>query len=212
MYRTGDLARWRLDGELEFLGRLDQQVKIRGFRVELGEIEAAIGQFPGVRGGIVVAREGGESRLVAYVETGGDGSIGTDGLSRHLQDILPGYMLPSVWVFLDAFPLNTNGKVDRAALPLPLQGADQAIEAFVAPRTCTEKLLADIWRDVLKIDQVGVHDNFFSLGGHSLTATQIAARLKEHGHTTVRLRRLFDHPSIAELAASIDKEASLEAR
>jgi amino acid adenylation domain-containing protein len=207
MYRTGDRARWLPTGEMEFLGRIDDQVKIRGFRIELGEVEAALARCPGVREAIVMAGNDEDPRLVAYVAVGNDKSVTVDDLRACLRKTLPDYMVPSAWVSLDSFPLNPNGKIDRTALcAMQADTAEQA-EKFVLPRTPTETLLATIWRDVLKVEQISVTDNFFSLGGHSLLATQIASRLRAQGHKTIPLRRLFDHPSIAELAASIDADS-----
>ncbi len=173
MYKTGDLARYRPDGNIEFLGRADHQVKIRGFRIELGEIEAALGQHPAVREAVVLAREDapGEKRLVAYVVAGAR-AADDDDLRRFLKEKLPEYMVPAVFVLLDALPLMPNGKIDRRALPAPDRSRPELDKAFVAPRTPTEELLAEIWAQLLDIERVGVHDNFFDLGGHSLLATQ----------------------------------------
>ncbi|MDC0716420.1 non-ribosomal peptide synthetase [Nannocystis bainbridge] len=198
MYCTGDLARWNEDGELEFLGRVDHQVKIRGFRVELGEVEAALASHPAVASSVVVAREDspGSTRLVAYVVAKHE-ALTAASLREHLRGDLPDYMLPSAFVFLDALPLSNNGKIDRKALPAPeaMRGAD---EAFVAPRTAAERALAEVWSEVLRIAAVGLHDNFFALGGDSILAIQVVGRAKRAGlHVTVR--DMFMHQTVAEL-------------
>jgi amino acid adenylation domain-containing protein len=202
MYRTGDIARHRRDGTLEFLGRIDHQVKIRGLRIELGEIESILNLAPGLREAIVLARtdEHTDPRLVAYLVAAPEGRPGIESLRAHLQRSLPSYMLPSAWVFLDAFPLNPNGKIDRAALPVPMPSSDSLGVDHVAPRNPTEELLAGIWAEVLKVQRIGVHDNFFTLGGHSLMATQVLARIRHALKFDVNLRSLFESPTVAELA------------
>jgi amino acid adenylation domain-containing protein len=202
MYKTGDLARYLPDGNIEFLGRGDLQVKIRGFRIELGEIEAALGQHPAVRKTVVLARQDapGEKRLVAYVVA----ESTADELRRFLKDKLPDHMVPAVFVLLDALPLLPNGKIDRRALPAPDRTRPELDKAFVAPRTPTEELLAEIWAQVLDIERVGIHDNFFDLGGHSLLATQTVSRVRDAFHVDIPLRRLFEVPTVAGLAESIE--------
>ena len=202
MYKTGDLARYRPDGNIEFLGRADHQVKIRGFRIELGEIEAALGQHPAVREAAVLAREDtpGEKRLVAYVAA----ESTTDELRRFLKDKLPEYMVPAVFVLLDALPLLSNGKIDRRALPAPDRTRPELDKAFQTPRTPTEGHLAEIWAQLLGIERVGIHDNFFDLGGHSLLATQLVSRVRETFQVEISLRRLFEAPTVAGLAESIE--------
>ncbi|HYN21944.1 MAG TPA: amino acid adenylation domain-containing protein [Thermoanaerobaculia bacterium] len=199
MYRTGDLARWR-SGRLEYLGRIDQQVKIRGFRVELGEIEAVLGRHPEVRECAVVPRD---ERLVAYVV--GTPPIPTAGeLIAFLKDKLPAYMVPAAFVMLPSLPLTANGKLDVKALPVPEQLRPELAAAFVAPRGELERVVADVWKEALKVDKVGVNDNFFDLGGHSLLMTRVHAALKEalaaHGVTNVvSLIDLFRYPTISTL-------------
>ena len=198
LYKTGDLARYLPDGNIEFLGRGDQQVKIRGFRIELGEIEAALRQHPVVREAAVLAREdppGGpsaslrrEKRLVAYVAA----ESTAEELRRFLKDKLPEYMVPAHFVFLNSIPLTPNGKIDRKALPAPDRTRPELDKAFVAPRTPTEELLAEIWVQLLHLERVGVHDNFFDLGGHSLLATQAVSRIREVFQVEIPLRRLFE--------------------
>jgi amino acid adenylation domain-containing protein len=214
MYRTGDLARYRTDGNIEFLGRADHQVKVRGFRIELGEIEAALGQHPAVREAVVLAQEaateaasdsfGMEKRLVAYVLAAQEATPTTTDLRNFLKQKLPEYMLPAVFVLLDALPLMSNGKIDRRALRAPDRSRPELDGAFVAPRGPTEELLAELWAELLGIDIVGVHDNFFDLGGHSLLATQLVSRVRETFQVEIPLRRLFEVPTVAGLAESIE--------
>ncbi|HYO13481.1 MAG TPA: amino acid adenylation domain-containing protein, partial [Thermoanaerobaculia bacterium] len=204
LYRTGDLARRRVSGELDYLGRIDQQVKIRGFRIELGEIEAALAAQPGVREAVVLVRGEGEGRqLVAYLAT--EGAPEALALRTALQASLPDYMVPAGFVFLDALPLTSNGKVDRRALERLAPEAIGVGEGFVAPRTLVEELLAGIWGEVLRRERVGVHDDFFALGGHSLLATQLASRVREVFGVEVALRRIFETPTVAGLARELEE-------
>ncbi len=220
LYRTGDLARYRSDGAIEYLGRLDYQVKLRGFRVELGEIEFVLGRHPSVREAAVVAREdvAGDTRLVAYVVAGdwrleiGDASGDNlqspisnpqPALRAFLTQHLPEYMIPSAFVFLDQLPLAPNGKLDRRALPAPELTRSASEMEFVAPRTPVEQTLAEIWRDVLKIERLGIEDNFFTLGGHSLLITQVVARIREALQVELPMRSFFEKPTIAGLALTI---------
>ena len=206
LYKTGDLARYLPDGNIEFLGRIDYQVKIRGFRIELGEIEGTLGQHPAVREAIVLVQEDGpgEKRLVAYVAAEGEARPTANELRGFLKDKLPEHMVPAVFVLLDAFPLTANGKVDRRALPTPDGRRPELDEAFVACRTPTEELLAEIWGQVLGVERVGIYDNFFQLGGHSLLATQVVSRIREAFQVEMPLRRLFETPTVAGLAENID--------
>ncbi|HLF28780.1 MAG TPA: amino acid adenylation domain-containing protein [Anaerolineae bacterium] len=212
LYKTGDLARWRPDGNLEFLGRIDHQVKVRGFRIELGEIEAALSQHPAVRECVVVAQAWGatdDNRLVAYLAPKSDrfSSLVSE-LRAFLRAKLPEYMLPSAFVFLDAFPLTPNGKVDRKALPAPDGARPELADAYVAPRTRVETTLADIWAQVLRVERVGVHDNFFEIGGDSILSIQAMARANQAG-LPLSPKHIFQHQTIAELAAvaSADPES-----
>ena len=202
LYRTGDHVRRLPDGQYVFLGRIDDQIKIRGHRVEPAEIEAALLRHAGVERATVLIRHGqqadAEGRLVAYV-TGNDDIVA---IRKSLKAALPDYMLPAVCVHLDEMPLMPNGKVDRNALPEPR--FDDARESYVPPHTDTEKQLASIWADVLGVTQVGIHDDFFELGGHSLLAAQLAARINESMRVAVPLRRLFDAPTIAQVALHIE--------
>ncbi|HZB47369.1 MAG TPA: amino acid adenylation domain-containing protein, partial [Pyrinomonadaceae bacterium] len=193
LYRTGDLARYVEGGEIEFLGRLDQQVKLRGFRVELGEIESTLSEHPSVRECVVVALEdaGGDKRLVAYVVAGEGATPAADELRAFVKTRLPEYMMPSAFVFLDALPLTPHGKIDRRRLPAPAASRASTGPRFVAPRTATEEVVANIWADVLKLERVGVDDNFFESGGHSLLATQAVSRARAAFGVDVPLRTLF---------------------
>ncbi len=200
MYRTGDLARYRPDGLLDFLGRSDDQVKIRGFRVEIGEVEAALARHPTVRDCAVAAQEYGQGlrRLVAYVVAPPGGACASAAQLRgFLAERLPDYMVPAIFVALQALPRTPSGKLSRRLLPPP-DDAEWASDAeFVAARNELETRIVEVWQDVLAIPRIGVHDNFFDLGGRSLLATKVAARLKELG---VSIRLLFENPTVADLA------------
>jgi amino acid adenylation domain-containing protein len=202
LYRSGDLGRYRADGTIEFLGRIDHQVKVRGFRIELGEIEAALKQHPAVQDSACIVREDtpGVRRLAAYLTPRGDAAPTVGELRQHLLTRLPDYMVPALFVTLDALPLLPNGKVNRRALPAPDQERPELEAAFVAPRTSAEETLAAIWRQVLGLEQVGVHDNFFELGGDSILSIQIIARAKQAG-LQLTPRQLFEHPTVAGLAS-----------
>jgi amino acid adenylation domain-containing protein/non-ribosomal peptide synthase protein (TIGR01720 family) len=201
-YRTGDLARVRADGELDFLGRLDNQVKIRGYRIELGEIEAVLLTHPDVSEAIVVAREDtpGDRRLAAYlVGPAADPAV----LRTHLAATLPDYMVPAVLVVLDELPLTAAGKVDRDRLPVPEVLRPELATGFVAPATPTEEALAEIWAEILGLDQVGVHDDFYQLGGDSILTIRIVARAKKAG-LPLTPRLAVRHLTVSELAAAVD--------
>ena len=202
MYATGDLVRWRDDWTLEFVGRLDHQVKIRGYRIEPGEVEAAIGAHPMVHDNIVVAHgDATGRRLLAYV-VADEALVDPAGSIRaFLAERLPSYLVPSVVVPLAQLPRTPNGKVDRRALPSAPVAETPAGEA---PRTPTEEMLVEIRRDVLAIPALGVTDNFFARGGHSLLLTRVMARLRDAFGLDVPLRRLFDAPTVAALAACVD--------
>ncbi|MTJ18651.1 non-ribosomal peptide synthetase [Dolichospermum sp. UHCC 0299] len=206
LYRTGDLARYLPNGELEYLGRIDQQVKIRGFRIELGEIEGLLAQHPAVWESVVVVREDEPSnkRLVAYVVPQVAQAPTTAELRSFLKKKLPDYMIPNAIVILESLPLTSNGKIDRRSLPVPESRAGIE-ESLVAPRTPVEEKLAQIWAKVLRVEQVGIHDNFFELGGHSLLATQLVSRIRTSFKVELPLRSLFAAPTVAELAPSIQQ-------
>jgi len=200
LYRTGDLVRWLDDGNLEFLGRIDQQVKIRGFRIELGEIEAALTAHAEVRDAVVLARQSaaGDKRLVAYVV----GTADAEALRGHLAASLPDYMVPSAFVALEALPLTPNGKVDRKALPDADLSAVQA--AYIAPRTPTEEALCAIWQEILGLERIGAADNFFQLGGHSLLVMRLVAAVKTTFDVELPIRVLFDIQDVQGMAAYLD--------
>ncbi|ASS75247.1 hypothetical protein CIG75_09800 [Tumebacillus algifaecis] len=207
LYKTGDLARRLPDGRLEFLTRIDSQVKIRGFRVELGEVETVLGNHPQVQENVVVAHEDetGDRRLIAYVVLA-EGAEGEQvDLRQFMQAELPDYMVPSAFVEMSAIPLTANGKIDRRALPVPdlnlrLEDAD-----YIAPRTSTEQTLADIFAEVLRLDKVGIEEDFFGLGGHSLLATQAISRISAAFAIKVPLRSLFECPTVASLAQKVQQ-------
>ena len=202
LYRTGDLCRWNQDGAIDYLGRTDHQIKLRGFRIELGEIEAALRALPAVEEAVaILAGDGEHRRIVAYVTgTGLDGAA----LRRELQTALPGYMVPSEVMLLDALPLTVTGKLDRKALPVPDMASKRA--GAGAPMTPGEELLAGLWADVLKTGAVGRSDNFFDLGGHSLLATQLLSRIRTAFGADIALRLLFEHPTLSAQAAAIERE------
>src|SRR4029077_13771325 len=191
LYRTGDLARYKSDGNIEFLGRIDNQVKIRGFRIELGEIEAVLTQHPAVRGSAVIAREdrAGDKQLVAYMVPKESAPAASE-LRAFLKAKLPEYMVPSAFVVLDSLPLTPNGKVDRQALPEPDRGSADLEQVYVAPGNASEQAIADIWIEILGVKRIGIHDNFFDLGGHSLKATQVVSRLRDLFQCDIPLRNM----------------------
>ena len=202
MYRTGDRARYLADGRIEYLGRMDRQVKIRGFRIEPGEVEAALLNDEGVREAVVIDREDtpGHRRLVAYVTPRNGAEIKSANLRSGLERALPEYMIPAAFVVLDTMPLTAHGKIDRAALPAPVANRSEPGQNHVAPRTNVEAVFAEIWKQVLGVSELGIHDSFFELGGDSILTIQVVARAKDAGlHITPR--DLFDHQTIATLAA-----------
>ncbi|MBL8675936.1 MAG: amino acid adenylation domain-containing protein, partial [Alphaproteobacteria bacterium] len=232
LYRTGDLARYLPDGNIEFLGRIDDQVKIRGFRIELGEIESVLQCHEDVSQVVIMAREDepGNKKLVAYIVprkdilssltlestlTSSSGDLFstlngetisglTEDLRNHLIRSLPDYMVPSFFVFIDKVPLTPNGKIDRKALPAPDLSLRQGCEQYAPPTTPLEKELCAIWSEVLRIEKIGLHDNFFKLGGHSLLATQVISRIRHNYNIDIPLRALFEQPTIAALCPLIE--------
>ena len=206
VYFTGDLGRMSEDGCLDVLGRKDFQVKIRSFRVDVSEVEAVLADHPGVKETTVVARENrsGDTRLLAYLVPNSHPAPTVTSLRNFLKGKLPDYMIPSAFMTLDELPLTATGKVDRRALPDPGKFRPDLDTSFVAPRTAIEKELSEIWAEVLSLEQVGVHDSFFDLGGHSLTATRVVSQVIKQFQTEVPLQFLFQSPTIAEMAAVIN--------
>ncbi|HEX9939428.1 MAG TPA: amino acid adenylation domain-containing protein, partial [Longimicrobium sp.] len=208
LYRTGDLARWLADGTIEFLGRTDFQVKIRGFRIELGEIEARMAEHAAVRDAVVLVREDapGEKRLVAYYV--GE-ALDAETLRTHVAERLPSYMVPAAFVWMEAYPLTPNGKVDRRALPAP-EGDAYAAREYEPPVGTTETVLAGIWAEVLRVERVGRRDSFFDLGGHSLLAVQVISRVRQALQVEVVLGDLFARPVLADFARALETAARAE--
>src|SRR5437588_3804567 len=197
-YRSGDLVRWRAEGELEYLGRIDEQVKIRGFRIELGEIEAVLRRHADVSEVVVEVRE---QQLVAYVV----GAAAADELRGQAAERLPEYMVPAAYVRLERLPLTVNGKVDRRALPEPEERPE--LGAYEAPRNEVEEVLAEIWGEVLRVERVGVHDNFFELGGDSISSMRVISRVRQAFEVDVPIRVLFTAPTVAGLAEQVEASA-----
>jgi acyl carrier protein len=208
MYRTGDLARALPDGSIEFCGRIDHQVKIHGYRVELGEIESALREHTGVREAAVLVRQhaSGDTQLLAWVS----GDATPAALREHLKERLPQYMVPSALVPLEKLPLTANGKIDRqalAALPIEIAASARA----TSPRTPTEETLTAIWRELLSVESVGIEDDVFDLGAHSLMAMKALTRIRDAFDVNLALRNLFEHPTIAGFAAIIEGLLSAKA-
>lgn len=205
VYRTGDLCRFLPDGCVEFLGRVDQQVKIRGFRIELGEVEAALAAHPDVREAVVIAHEGDgtQKQLAAYFTAVSAETPTPQTLKTFLKTKLPEYMIPAYYLPLDSLPLTASGKINRRALPAPQITRSQLTAEYTPPRSEIEQELADMWQELLNVEQIGIYDNFFDLGGHSLLATQLIARIRAAFQIDLPLRRLFTAPNIANLAALI---------
>jgi amino acid adenylation domain-containing protein len=206
LYRTGDMGSYRADGQISFHGRVDDQVKINGYRIELNEVASLLARHPAIRESIIAARENekGEKQLVAYVVSQ-SGYPTVSELREHLSKELPEYMIPSTFVGLDALPLGTSGKVNRSALPSPTDHNVLRDTVFEGPRTPTEQRVAAVVASLLGLQQVGVNDNFFYLGGNSLFGTQVIARLRDAFNVEVSLLKLFDHPTVAELAAEVER-------
>ena len=207
MYRTGDVVRRRNDGSLEFIGRTDQQVKLRGFRIELGEIETALRSLPDVSDAAVVVREEVPrgKQIVAYVVLGSQSTIDPAILRGKLNERLPAHMLPEVIVAIDVLPLTASGKIDRSSLSKrPIE--ERKLESQASPQTRFEKKIAGIWKEVLGRASVGIHDNFFDLGGHSLLLAQVHAKLQKLLHARLPMVKLFEHPTVAALAAYLETD------
>jgi amino acid adenylation domain-containing protein len=205
IYKTGDLARWLPDGNIEYLGRIDDQIKIRGYRIELGEIESVLQENGQVKQAVVLAKEGqkGDIQLVAYVVA--QGTFDRHALKTYLESKLPAYMVPALWVSLESLPLTANGKIDKKALPDP-DINEQASTNYVAPRNKTEQKLADIWQELLGVAQPGVNDSFFELGGHSLLAMRLISAIRKHLEIELGIRDLFVYPTISALAAHLQAQ------
>ncbi|MDM3870605.1 LLM class flavin-dependent oxidoreductase [Porticoccus sp. W117] len=211
IYWTGDMARYQEDGVIDFLGRVDHQVKIRGYRIELGEIETRIGQYAGVRENVMLLREDspGDQRLVAYLMVG-DPAFDIAALKSHLREKLPEYMVPNDVVILDAFPQTPNGKIDRKALPSPQSLQKAQVAEYVAPEDGIEKTIAKVWQETLQLDKVGINDNFFDLGGHSLLIVKVHSQLKAELDQPVSLTDLYRCPTIKSLTAFLNTDGAGE--
>ena len=215
LYRTGDLVKFAADGNLEFIGRMDNQVKIRGFRIELGEIEILLNRRPGIKESVVVPREiiPGEKSLVAYIvpAPGPEEDLRPESLRKSLRENLPDYMVPAAFVLLDSFPVTPNGKLDRKALPMP-ENLRPGLEIGDAhPSNPAEKAVMSVWQEVLKLERIGIHENFFDLGGHSLLLAQVRSKLAKHLDREVSILDLFKYPTIHTLSKFLGGEAELEA-
>ncbi len=210
LYRTGDLVKWLPDGTLDFAGRIDGQVKIRGYRIELGEIEARLTAHWSVKANAVLAIDdgAGNKRLVAYVVPSGAARPTSSELAAHLEASLPKYMVPAQYVWLDALPVTANGKLDKRALPVPSQERPALANEYVAPQSAREEALATLWSRLLQVSPVGVTDNFFSLGGNSLLAVRMAARLKELEGREVPVLKVFEHPTIRGLVEALNDDGA----
>jgi amino acid adenylation domain-containing protein len=202
LYKTGDLARWLPDGNLEYIGRIDEQVKIRGYRIELGEIEGVLQESQLVNQAVIVARDdkSGGRQLVGYIVA--DEGFDKTAVISYLKTRLPEYMVPAFWVELEKLPLSPNGKVDRKALS-EVDGNEQPRHEYTAPRNETEQKLADRWQELLRVEKIGIHDNFFELGGHSILAMQVISSIRNELKCEVSIRELFIHPTISALAENI---------
>ncbi|HEX7836823.1 MAG TPA: amino acid adenylation domain-containing protein [Kofleriaceae bacterium] len=215
LYRTGDICYYRGDGELEFVGRADHQIKLRGFRIEPGEVEAVLKRHAGIDDAVVVKQRSrhGDDQLVAYLVAADSAALDREDLRSYLADKLPAYMIPAQFVRLASLPLTPSGKIDRLKLPEPVDlvaGRDGAL-AYVAPRTPVEQFLSECWSDVLQVDKVSIHDNFFDLGGHSLSATQLVSRIRDQFAVELPLYRVFERPTLELLALEIiQRQASRE--
>jgi hypothetical protein len=209
LYRTGDLARWSEDGTIDFQGRMDHQVKIRGYRIELGEIEVKLVSHEGVREAVVIAREDvpGDVRLVAYLIPEGS-AVSDDALRSSLRATLPEFMVPASFVTLERFPMTPNGKIDRNALPAPGVVRSRSKAEYRAPGSDLEQTIAGVWKEVLYLDQVGVNDNFFDLGGHSLLVVQAHRKLRELCPEPLSLTDLYRFPTIRGLASHLSSDGS----
>jgi amino acid adenylation domain-containing protein len=207
LYRSGDLARYRADGNLEFLGRIDQQIKLRGFRIEPGEIEAVLRQFPAVSDAAVLAREDqpGDQRLVAYVVALPGAGPTPAALREFALRELPDYMVPAAYVMLGSLPLTPNGKLDRKALPAPTEENLSRTQGYVAPGNAVEQALCGLWSELLEVERIGIHDDFFELGGHSLLVTQLVSAINQSFCISMPMRSVFDHPTVAAQGREVER-------
>jgi fengycin family lipopeptide synthetase D len=214
LYRTGDRARWRADGKLEFLGRMDAQTKVRGFRVELSEIEAALAQHSSIKHCAVMVHETApnDKRIAAYLVFHKGAGPGVNEIRAFLRRRLPEHMVPAYFIELDEMPLSANRKVDYHALPAPTVEASLRDNEFVAPRDALEEVFAEIWSTVLKVPRVGMTDNFFAIGGHSLTATQIVSQIRDIFEVELPLAQIFERPTIAGLIELFSSDAEVNER
>jgi acyl carrier protein len=210
VYRTGDRARYLADGRIEYLGRVDRQVKIRGFRIEPGEIESALVEQNTVREAVVVDREDtpGHRRLVAYLTPRDGARVDSRDIRKALQTKLPAYMVPFAFVVLDELPLTAHGKIDRNALQAPGAARLEVETTYEPPRSAVERVLADIWRQVLSVERVGLRDNFFDMGGHSLVAMQMVSRVREEFAIDLPIAAVFSAPTVAGLAESMHQNGA----
>jgi acyl carrier protein len=208
VYRTGDLGRYLPDGNVAYFGRRDSQLKLRGFRIDRREIEAALAVLPGVVDAAVMLRGDApdDKRLVAYIVAKAGAAPTISELRASLRETLPEYALPSSLVVLDLMPLTPNGKVDYGVLPAPENLRPQLAEDYVAPKTSLERTIAAVWQDVLGIDNVGVHDNFFDLGGHSLLVVQVNSKLRKELNRDISLVEMFKYPSVSALATFLSRK------
>ncbi|MEO1377529.1 MAG: non-ribosomal peptide synthetase, partial [Cyanobacteria bacterium J06635_10] len=208
IYKTGDLGRWLPDGNIEFLGRIDNQVKIRGFRVELGEIEAFLGKHLNVREAVVVVyqEEADNPQLVAYIVSSTEAVSSISELRSFLKEKLPEHMIPSFFVMLENLPLAPSGKVDRKSLPKPDNLRPELETAYVSPRNEIERKVADIWQKILNVEKVGIQDNFFDLGGHSLNVLQVYSKLRELFPENLAMTDLFKYPTISSISRYLNQE------
>jgi aryl carrier-like protein len=206
MYRTGDLGRWLPDGNIEYLGRMDEQVKIRGYRIELGEIESVLQESKLVKQSVVIAHRTAQEtkRLVAYVVT--EGSFDKEKVQNYLSEKLPDYMIPALWVELESLPLTPNGKIDKKALPDP-DASELLSNEYQAPSNETETSLAEVWKELLHVERVGVNDNFFELGGDSIITIQVVSRARRKG-LELKPKDIFIHQTIKSLSSAIAERSS----
>jgi acyl carrier protein len=208
LYKTGDLARFRSDGNLEYLSRIDTQVKVRGFRIELGEIESVLSDHPSVDKCVATVREDspGDVRLIGYIVAKDKNALDVTSLRNHLRIKLPDYMIPQHFIDLEALPLTPAGKVDRKNLPAPEKDRSKLKPAYVAPSNDFERAITAIWQDVLKIEKIGIDDNFFDLGGHSLRLAQVHSKLRKEISANIKMLELFRYPTIGSLADYLSRD------